>query len=218
MIITRPWSKTGSQLIIFLTILIALCWGFAKFWHKCGKSFDIYILIIFRWKQLSIVRKKIKGRPKADCHETCSIYFKERYWTKTVHHWMRVDFKDFSDVLLLRGHVHVDGYRFIINFHHFRCFRWTYITQIKLWDKIKRLNLKDKNTWWEKVKKITARLAEGWEVKGAPLNSSNDVFISPHLNYLYPTLLPIRLHLGLMLTFQCITIFQIMTRNNASCK
>ena len=26
-------------------------------------------------------------------------------------------------VLLLRGHVHVNGYCFIINFNHFRCFR-----------------------------------------------------------------------------------------------
>ena len=69
-------------------------------------------------------------------------------------------------VLVLCGHVHVDGYRFIINFHQFRCFRWTYIRQIKLWDKIKRLNLKDKNTWWEKLKKITARLARVGKLRG----------------------------------------------------
>ena len=123
-----------------------------------------------RWKQRLIVRKKMKRGSKADCSPLNS------------------DFNGFSDVSF-RGRVHVSS-----NENNFRFSRCIYNRQIKLWKKIKRLNLKDENTWWEK---INIRLARGGkEVEGSPWSNSND-----HLTYLLHALLRIRPQQRLMLSF-----------------
>ena len=71
------------------------------------------------------------------------------------------DFNDFSDVCL-RGHVHVDWYRFLVNSNQ-KSFVVTAAAntykRAKLWKKIKRSNLKNESTGSKKKRKISARLS-----------------------------------------------------------
>ena len=80
----------------------------------------------------------------------------------------------------------------------------------KVWEKIKRLNLKDENICSEK---ISARLATGESGGGSPWNNLNDVFISSRLTYLLRSLLRIRPRQRLMLSFQSFTIGIIQVVN-----
>ena len=87
---------------------------------------------------------------------------------------LNVNFNDFSEVSL-RGYVHVDGYRLFISSkqNDFRYSKCIYNRQIKLWEKIKRLNLKDENTCWEE---ITARLPRGGKLEEGHLGTIRIMF------------------------------------------
>ena len=97
--------------------------------------------------------------------------------TKAVFHWtliLMISLKwVFVDMSMSMDIVFISSKQ-----NNFRYSRSIYNRQIKLWEKIKRLNLKDENTCWEK---ITARLARGGKLEGDGLGTIQMMF-SFHLN------------------------------------
>ena len=102
--------------------------------------------------------------------------------TKAVFHWTLILIISvklvFVDMTMSMDIVFISS-----NQNNFRYSRCIYNRQIKLWEKIKRLNLKDENTCWEK---IIARLARGGNLEGGRLGTIRMMFsfhlISPHLS------------------------------------
>ena len=92
--------------------------------------------------------------------------------TKAVFHWTLILIISvklvFVDMTMSMDIVFISS-----NQNNFRYSRCIYNRQIKLWEKIKRLNLKDENTCWEKT---TARLARGGKLERGRLGTIRMMF------------------------------------------
>ena len=92
--------------------------------------------------------------------------------TKAVFHWtliLMISVKlVFVDMTMSMDIVFISS-----NQNNFRYSRCIYNRQIKLWEEIKRRNLKDGNTRWEKT---TARLAMGGKLEGDRLGTIRMMF------------------------------------------
>ena len=143
-------AKIGSHLIMLLTILIALCWAFVDILTLVFETgFDICILIILRSKLCE--RNYIKRGEKLILMRLVQFIFKTvaKLTTKAVFHWTLILIISvklvFVDMTMSMDIVFISS-----NQNNFRYSRCIYNRQIKLWEKIKRRNLKNENTRWEK--------------------------------------------------------------------
>ena len=172
----RIWPKTkiGSHLIMFLKILIALCWAFVDILTVVFNRFRQMICILIILRSKSCKRNYIKRGEKLILMRLVQFISKTvaKLKTKAVFHWtlilvisvkwVFVDMSMSMDIVFISSKQN--------NFRYSRCI---YNRQIKLREKIKRLNLKDENTCWEK---ITARLARGGKLEGDRLGTIRMMF------------------------------------------